>query len=430
MGGNAFAHAASGTLPLLHTPRMSSEKYQQLKKIYEYKLRQCLSTQKVSILKEAPEKTSYGDLDFIVESAVDSIDWHHVAEQLGAIGLITHSSGKVQSCSLAVPMDGSASASYSIYEHKYNAADLSKEMTVEEYAQIDLEVVPKELFDWHSFYSSYGDMCGMLGHMVHNHGFTISDRGLFLRLAALDTAKEMKLGNIPEKSGKLFLSKDPGKVLQFLGLSYHVYQQGFSTAEELYQWLCQCRLLSKSSVKVKKDDASGRQKERKRPLYSTFFNDWLPTYFEAGTNHTVEAEAQSDQSTRTSQRQDLASEAVAFFDRKEEYEEMNAALIRQIQSRTVDLQIKPLIAQHSGFKNEKLAEIVRGFRRWVGFEDGSPYILSASHDDEQSQLYKFLDEQDTTRLGDEARVSQWVKENWEVIKGLERERGKNLRLPA
>lgn len=426
MGGNAFAHAASTTSPTLYTPRMTPEKYTQLKQLYEGRLRKCLPDRKINTLKEAPQKTSYGDLDFLVESADDQVDWLSLARQLGAAGIIIHSSGKVQSCSLAVLMDGSPSSGFSIYKHQHDLDKVSKVVTSVEYAQLDLEVVPRELFEWHSFYSSNGDMGGLLGHMVHNLGFTVCDKGLMLRLAACDAAKDMVFVNVPDKAGRLYLSKDPEQVLSFLGLSFEVYQQGFTAIDDFYQWLSQCTLLSKDSVKVKRDDASGRQKERKRPLYSNFFNTWLPEYLSSG-----DLCESTSKPSRSRQRQDLELEAVTFFDKKAEFEQMNAALVQRIQTQTVEYLIKPIVAQHSGFKDKKLVEIVRAFRRWVGFrEGGDPYILSTPHDDEHSELVKLLSKEDKTILQDQQWVSEWVKGNWEVLKGLERERAKRSVLPA
>ncbi|CZT21631.1 uncharacterized protein RCC_07496 [Ramularia collo-cygni] len=430
MGGNAFAHAVSGNTPTLYTPRVTPKKYDQLKQLYELKLRRHLPGRQVNILKEAPEKRDYGDLDFVIESAHEPVDWQILAGQIGAAGLIIHSSDKVQSCSVAVPMDGSASAGFTIYKLKHNLTGLSMEVTKEEYAQIDLGVVPKELFEWHSFYSSFGDMSGMLGHMVHNLGFTICDRGLMLRLAELEAAKDMTFVNIPDTCGKLFLSKDPQKLLDFLGLSYDTYQQGFDTADDLYRWLCQCRLLSKDSIKVKRDDANGRQKERKRPVYSTFFNDWLPAYLETSVNHTADPQLIPASSRYSSQRQDLALEAVAFFDKRTEYERMSTALVYKIKSQSVENLLKPIISQHSGLKEKKLAEVVRSFRRWVGFQGEIPYILNSPNEDEQSELYKFLGKEDTTKLRDEEGVGEWVKGNWEMIKALERERAKVSKSPV
>jgi hypothetical protein len=429
MGGNAFAHAVSAAPSTLYIPRMTPAKYRELKQLYETKLRQLLPQRKVNILKEAPEKGSYGDMDFLVESSDEPIDWQSLARRLGAAGLIIHSSGKVQNCSLAVPMDGSVSPTFNIFTHKHNPADLLKNVTSAEYAQIDLEVVPRELFEWHSFYASYGDMSGLLGHMVHNVGFTICDKGLMLRLAALDAAKDMGVTNVPDKAGRIFLSNDPQQVLSFLGLSFDEYQQGFTTVDEFYRWLAHCTLLSKDSVKVKRNDASGRQKERKRPLYSNFFNTWLPAFFEMGTDNIHEQETLPSCSAGNSQRENLQLKAVAFFDRKPEFELISAAFNHQIQSRTVDSLLKPLIAQHSGSKEKKLNEIVKGFRRWVGFHNNSPYVLDAPHEDDESELHNWLGE-DNLSLQDKAKVDDWVQENWESIKGLERKRAKSAELPA
>lgn len=429
MGGNAFAHASSGSAPTLHTPRMTPEKYAEFKAMYEKKLRDCLPDRKISILKEAPEKSSYGDLDFFVQSTETPIDWKALAKQLGAAGLIVHSNGKVQSCSLAVPMDGSSSPDLIVYKIEKTANKAPENVTMEDYAQLDFEVVPQELFEWHAFYASYGDMSGLLGHMVHNLGFTMCDRGLMLRLAALDAVYGMAHLNVPQKSGRLFLSRDPQQVLQFLGLSYDAYERGFETVDEFYEWLGQCTLLSKDSVKIKRDDASARQKE-KRPLYSNFYNIWLPAHLGIEVNEQDDIGNTPSTPDNSVKRQDLLEKAVKFFDKRAEYEQMNAALIRTIESQSVDHLLRPMVIEHSGLVRAKVAEILRGFRRWVGFRDGSPCILSTPHSDDQTEMHNFLDDADKMVLRDEEGVSMWVKQHWEQVKQLERGRAETAARPV
>ena len=185
MGGGAFAHAAATGEPTLTTPRLTPEQYTQLKAIYLKKLRDYFPGTRIACLTEAPEKTDYGDMDILI--AIDQkVNFVDMANSLGAAGIICHSGGGPQKCTLGVPIDGSPHAGpVVIYKHVNENAgrkvESSSTTTVDDYAQIDVAIIQPSILDWYTFYSSYGDMAGLLGHIIHNLGFTISDVGLWIR---------------------------------------------------------------------------------------------------------------------------------------------------------------------------------------------------------------------------------------------------------
>ena len=78
---------------------MKPDQYERLKNLYLSKLQDYFPEGKIAYLTEAPEKSDYGDMDVFVaiNQRVDFID---MANFLGATGIICHSSGKVQKCSL------------------------------------------------------------------------------------------------------------------------------------------------------------------------------------------------------------------------------------------------------------------------------------------------------------------------------------------
>ncbi|KAF2769200.1 hypothetical protein EJ03DRAFT_327642 [Teratosphaeria nubilosa] len=282
MEGNAFQHASAPGEPTLSTPRMSEETYGHLSTIYQKRLMNAFPGSPASTLVEAPEKETYGDMDFVV-GRDEPIDWHwqDVADSIGARGFIRLSRHK---CTLAVPADGSKYVSKAVqympvHDNQSNSAvekpsyepaalipkkRQASSTPVEEdsdpdnadsplsaaaeYAHIDFEVVPQELYGWYVFYASYGDMAGLLGHIVRPLGFTITDEGLYLRHKSLDDSKSLTYVNVPDKEAMLHLSHEPDKIMQFLGLSVERYWAGFKTIEELYTWLGECRLLSREAM--------------------------------------------------------------------------------------------------------------------------------------------------------------------------------------
>ena len=431
MGGNAFAQASAQGEPTLATPRLSPEQYAKLKAVYLEKLQDYFPGAKIACLTEAPEKSDYGDIDIFV--AIDKrAKWVELANFLGAAGVICHTSGRIQKCTIGVPIDGSAHTRPTVvYKHINDGSSRklqpSSVVTVDDYAQIDIEVLAPDLLEWHRFYSSYGDMVGLLGHIVQNLGFTVSDLGLWLRLPELDVSKTVSHVNIADRDGRIFLSKDPNLVMQFLGLSVQGYEEGFKNLDALYEWLGKCRLLSGYAIKIKRNNAHERNREAKRTVFSGFFQEWLPAHLhtdEELVNTTISEEDKAAKQTEIVRklRSIYLEEAVDFFSKRAEYEKLHSAITLVFNNASAAELLKPIIAQHSERDGKNLNEIVRAFRRYVGFgTDGQPYILDQPHSDAQSQLHLLLAD-DKQSLRDSNETAVWVGELWEELRGLERQR--------
>ena len=67
MGGHVFHSAAANGQPTLQTPRMSLEKYNELKQIYIQRLSSYFTNAKsIETVIEAPEKKDFGDIDILI----------------------------------------------------------------------------------------------------------------------------------------------------------------------------------------------------------------------------------------------------------------------------------------------------------------------------------------------------------------------------
>lgn len=174
MGGSAFAVAVAEGEPTLRTPRMSLETYTVLKQISIEKLQAYFPTGKVVPLIEAPEKKDYGDLDIFV--ALDQTpDFMALAKHLGAAGIICRDPMKA---TFAVPRGGMASNYPCVVYRDTNTIssnskpEVAPSMSINEFAQLDVAIIAPDLLNWYTFYSSYSDMNGLLGHIVTQLGFT------------------------------------------------------------------------------------------------------------------------------------------------------------------------------------------------------------------------------------------------------------------
>ena len=103
MGGKAFLSAHTPAGHTLNIQPLEKATYDRLKDIYLDRIRAHLGHEiHVEVLKEAPEKTSYGDIDYAL-SADGTIDFAALATAVGAVAVLKH--GPLMS-SLAVCHDG------------------------------------------------------------------------------------------------------------------------------------------------------------------------------------------------------------------------------------------------------------------------------------------------------------------------------------
>ncbi|KAK1080517.1 hypothetical protein LTR33_005477 [Friedmanniomyces endolithicus] len=434
MGGSAFAAASAHGEPTLNTPRLTQEDYTRLKAILKTSLQAFFGPNtKLDTLSEAPEKDSFGDIDFIV-ARDEPTDWLALATFIGAAGLIAHHP-RMRSLAIPIADTGSARPPVShkpIPPQKLKTSPMPAK-TVDQYAQIDIETVPTSLYPWRTSYSSYGDLSSILGHILRPLGFKLSENGLFLRLKELEQAKSMLCHGIADHDGLLFLSCDPDKVMQFLGLSADRYEQGFATLDELYVWLGHCRGVCAELGWTRRQENSSDRAKEKRTVFMRFLEEWVPAHFpfplrDADTDS--DAAKKAREVTVHKKRQETLEEAVAFFDVQANYDIMHESLIRAISNSSAASLLRPIICLHSGRADKQLTEIIRAFRRFTGVHWGENgrlelRVLETPHTDAECELWRLVDVVDASgerELRDWATVSEFVKERWEEVRRLERKR--------
>lgn len=403
---------------------MTPAEYVLLKDTYLDKIRAHISDPnvEVAVLKEAPEKPSFGDIDIFV-GLDKELDPTALARAVGACGLIVQAPGKY---TLGVLQDATPSAGpvieyCNVYGTTTAGRSIASESTPEEYAQIDLEVVPTTLVEWHVFYSSYSDLNGLLGHIVTNLGFTITDLGLWLRMKELDTAKKIERANVSDDHGKVFLSREPSEVMRFLGLSVAKWDAGFATLDDFYEWLGECRMIHAVSLKLWRDKAHERKREQNRDVYRKFFSEWLPGRMPSMAK-SYEPEEQKLEIAQL--RQQYLDDALDFFSKRSIYEEKHRTITLIMHNALASHFLRPIVVQQSGAVPKKTRELMRAFRRFVRFDKASqPYLARTALTDSESQMHLFLDEE-AQRLSDQEAIEQFVRSNWEEAKELERARAK------
>lgn len=220
----------------------------------------------------------------------------------------------------------------------------------------------------------------------------------------------------------VFLSSCPSRVIQFLGCRPDRYEAGFKSLEQLYEWLAKCEMVSPDALKIKRDKkAHERNREQTRSVYAGFFKDYLPEHMDMQG----ETDAAKSEEVVAELCDKWLKRAISEFSKREEYESKHAALVRIINNGYAGHLLKPLVTEHSGKTEKHVNEILRAFRRHVAFDAANrPYIAHTAHSDADSQLHNFLTD-DHTALRDAEATSAWVQMNWEELRGLERQRGKD-----
>lgn len=121
-------------------------------------------------------------------------------------------------------------------------------------------------------YMSYGDLGGIIGTICTAHKLSFGSEGLFVKMRY---EKDMT-----QHYGDLNLSKSPQDIFQFLGLDYSRYSRGFSSQDDLFEWVTSCRLFS-LRIFFNRDytHSQHRRRSRKRKMYKDFLT-WMENRFQ------------------------------------------------------------------------------------------------------------------------------------------------------
>lgn len=357
MGGKVFDNLG------LKVPRMPPGVYQRMIANIRPKLEQFFD--KVAVPRDAPGKTDYGDVDFLVDGvhsqALDGSLWQLVQSALGA----DHHKHQ-------------GSHSYAIPHPDIEGA----------HVQVDIELNPGD-FDWTLFMKGDGDLLQILGIIHRTLGLTCTDQGLHVRLEEIET--------YDKKEARVFLTDQPAQAIRFYGLDIDKYNEGFSSETEIFNWVAAGRFFSKELFERRIEKADDRTRQLRRPLYRHFVEDYMPTV--------------THSSNKIWTRTEVLQEALGTFGTHTEYHEKMAKHDLHHAEKQVWEDIKTRIVASD--KSTKTA--VRALRRWVSFKSGCPVVL-----EHPLQPHQYLNW--ATHVGPDNRqdVLEWVQSNWQDVKSRDK----------
>jgi hypothetical protein len=131
--------------------------------------------------------------------------------------------------------------------------------------QIDLIFTPANEIEFSLFYFSFNDLGNLIGRLYHKMGLKFGHKGLFYIV---------RHGNYP--FGEICLSRNPKKTIDFLGLSWYRYQQGFKNLEEIFRFVASSKFFNPDIYLFDNLNHQSRTRDRKRPTYNAFLQ-WCKT---------------------------------------------------------------------------------------------------------------------------------------------------------
>ena len=259
MGGNSLKKVVAKRLDDDRYKKVSVEVLEILKKYYI----------NVAIPYEKPGKIDHGDIDFIcqIDPSRGVLD---PVKELNSIEC--HRNGHV--------------VSFEYEEH-----------------QIDMILVKtSEEFGFARIFYSYGDTGMLLGMICKVFGIVMGHSQLRIEIPDLPYNGQTK---------RFPLTTDPGKMINFLGLSTKIREEKFETVDDVFQWISTCKYY-RPELFHRKNGIRHRKRDLARPMYVQFVE-----FSENLQNFTLDV-LQRKMVTKEKVLQD----ALLFFDKRDEFLEL------------------------------------------------------------------------------------------------------------
>jgi len=197
--------------------------------------------------------------------------------------------------------------------------------------------------------SGYGDLVQILGVLNRPIGITMNDKGMNIRVKELESTNR--------KEAMILLSKEPREVMRFLGLDAEKWKRGFTTQDEIFSW-CSAGHYYSRPVKIT-ETTNDRARYKKRPMFTRFVHEWVAGHPEAW------------QKNELCPRKVALEDAIKQFGVQDQYEVLMTAWVK-------NKQYKGLVEKVGGAvpagKTRGLNQTMRGIKRWVTWENGSPVL--------------------------------------------------------
>lgn len=375
MGGHSFEPEG------LATPRIPTDLYNVLKK--EYAAALAAFYRRTAHASTIPTKPDHGDVDILASGA------HTTPTNPAAIAA---------SLNAAAFKRNGAVTNYAIPHPSIPST----------FVQLDVQECPDgDYFDWQLFQASYGDLAQILGVVHRPLGLTATDRGLHVRIAAIERTNR--------KVSMVHLSHEPRAVLAFFGLDPAPFEEeagdgAFESEDDVFAWVASGRFFDRYAVVPRGGGGGGEEEKRpesenhndrarraKRGMYRRFVDEWVPAHPEAGAECAWTREA-------------VLEEALEVFGKRAEHDERLA----EYRLATREEELWRAIKEKVPRKGASLALVVRGLKRWVRAEGGTLTLCDEPLLEEKKLWLRYMGE------NGEEEVLRWVEEHWVEVQVKEK----------
>ncbi|ERF69658.1 hypothetical protein EPUS_03650 [Endocarpon pusillum Z07020] len=364
MGGLAFADEQ----PPLHTPRMPPAVYGSARDHLLSTLRSFYARAECPI--EAPGKTDYGDIDILVAEPRHVFDAHHISAATKAVKHKKQAGSQTTHFAIPWPKPPPKPPAK---DSAADAAPTTDDDDGAKYIQLDLHLCHPSSFHWELFHQAHGDLWSIIGTHMRRLGLTANNSGLYMRIA------EMEARN--KNAARILLTTSPADTLRFRTRR----RTGAGSRART-----PCLPTRPGDLK-----ANDRARARKRPLFRSWFEAYLPAHVD---DEPVDAVA------AVMSREEVVDEAKRWFGVGEAYDERRRRDLQEINREKMWTQIR----KESGIAEDSIGAVVRGVKREV----------VAAEEAEQGVHLTTLQRAYTHSDFDTA--VQWVRDNWREIEEKQR----------
>jgi hypothetical protein len=183
---------------------------------------------------EAPEKDSFGDLDIL----------YLFNDKINIIELINK---------LFKPIEIIENGPIISFDYESFQIDLIKAYNIED-------------FKCKKFYFSYGDFGSIVGKITNFYKLKFGDKGLWIELN--NSIDDINLGIKTNIGKNLILTNQPKQICEFMGLDYSVYNSGFTTQEQLFNYIISSKYYNKCIFQI--NNSKDKKNIKVRQIYNNF----------------------------------------------------------------------------------------------------------------------------------------------------------------
>lgn len=223
MGGSALKRC--------HVRRLNRFDYEELADDVLFKLAKVVPTARLAVVPAYRNKADFGDLDILVEAEMIPDELPLVLNELFTCAELVKN-GNIYS-----------------FEHRE--------------FQVDLILVPGEIFDYALGYFAWNDLGMLEGKVARQLGVKHGHRGL-----------QLELFDGTNRFAELTLTTDLDLAVEFLGFSSSQRRSGFDELEEIFQYVADGRFFDPAIFQPERQSRASSARDRKRTSYVRFLA-WL-----------------------------------------------------------------------------------------------------------------------------------------------------------